>query len=68
MIVELNGRPIEVPDHATVEVVVSELAIDTARRGIAVAVDAAVVPRSEWERRRLSDGARVEVLAAMQGG
>ena len=38
------------------------------RRGVAVAVDAEVVPRSEWARRRLDDGARVEVLTAMQGG
>jgi sulfur carrier protein len=68
VIVELNGRPTEVPDAATVETVVSNLDVDAARRGVAVAVDAEVVPRSEWARCRLSDGARVEVLTAMQGG
>jgi sulfur carrier protein len=68
VIVELNGRPTEVPDAATVETVVSNLDVDAARRGVAVAVDAEVVPRSAWARWQLADGARVEVLTAMQGG
>ena len=37
-------------------------------RGVAVAVDAEVVPRGEWETTELDDGARVEVLRAIQGG
>ena len=37
-------------------------------RGVAVAVDAEVVPRGEWETTKLDDGARVEVLRAIQGG
>jgi sulfur carrier protein len=39
-----------------------------AERGVAVAVDAEVVPRGEWPARVVPDGARVEVLSAMQGG
>ena len=35
--------------------------------GIAVAVDWAVLPRSQWHT-ELADGARVEVLTAVQGG
>ena len=38
------------------------------QRGVAVAVDAEVVPRGEWPARVVPDGARVEVLSAMQGG
>jgi sulfur carrier protein len=67
VIVELNGRPTEVPETATVETVVGTLEVDPGR-GVAVAVDAEVVPRSEWGRRRVDDGSRVEVLTAMQGG
>ena len=37
-------------------------------RGVAVAVDAEVVPRGEWPARVVPDGSRVEVLSAMQGG
>jgi sulfur carrier protein len=68
MIVEINGTPTEVAEGATVQSVVKELGADTGRRGIAVAVNAEVVPRSEWETRRLSDGVRVEVVTAIQGG
>ena len=37
-------------------------------RGVAVAVDAEVVPRSEWTATALEAGQHVELLAAMQGG
>ncbi len=36
-------------------------------KGIAVALDLSVLPRSEWDR-TLADGARVEVVTAVQGG
>lgn len=35
--------------------------------GVAVAVDDRVVPRSQWEQ-PVHDGARVEVVTAVQGG
>ena len=42
---------------------------DAATRGVAVAVDGEVVPRARVARRaRSPDGARVEVLTAVQGG
>jgi sulfur carrier protein len=68
MIVEVNGTPTEVADDATVQSVVTQLGAHNARRGIAVAVNAEVVPRSEWETWRLSDGMSVEVVTAIQGG
>ena len=37
-------------------------------RGVAVAVDAEVVPRGAWATFAVADGARVEVLIAVQGG
>jgi sulfur carrier protein len=37
-------------------------------RGVAVAVDGEVVPRGQWTATGLSDGQRVEVLQAVQGG
>ena len=36
-------------------------------KGIAVAVDWAVLPRSEWHV-ALNDGAKVQVVTAVQGG
>ena len=37
-------------------------------RGLAVALDGEVVPRSQWEGTELREGQSVEVLAAIQGG
>ncbi|WP_408896727.1 sulfur carrier protein ThiS [Nocardioides sp. R1-1] len=36
--------------------------------GVAVAVNAEVVPRGEWAAHRLADGDVVEVVTAVQGG
>jgi sulfur carrier protein len=68
MIVRVNGQPREIAAGATVAALVESLEVETPRRGIAVAVDAEVVPRGEWPARELEDGARVEVLTAVQGG
>jgi sulfur carrier protein len=38
------------------------------RRGVAVAVNEEVVPRSSWETATLASGDRVEILRAAQGG
>ncbi|HEU5129494.1 MAG TPA: sulfur carrier protein ThiS [Glycomyces sp.] len=65
----LNGRAHDGP--ATVaDAVRSALGAASAAasgRGIAVAVNGEVVPRSEWHR-PLRDGDAVEVLTATQGG
>ncbi len=36
--------------------------------GTAVAVDGDVVPKSQWGAHALSEGARVDILTAVQGG
>jgi sulfur carrier protein len=65
----VNGEPRELPDALSVaELVAGEAPGLGEGRGVAVAVDEQVVPRSEWAATRLEDGQRVEVLAAMQGG
>jgi sulfur carrier protein len=66
--VTLNGYPAELADGATVQAAVESLDLPASGRGVAVAVDAEVVPRTEWERHELKEGARVEVLRAIQGG
>jgi len=62
----VNGKPTELDAGATVEAVLASL--DLPDRGVAVAVDAEVVPRGEWPAHELNEGARVEVLRAIQGG
>ena len=68
MRVLLNGSETELSDGATVAVALDSLDLPAAGRGVAVAVDAEVVPRGEWAATELHDGARVEVLRAIQGG
>jgi sulfur carrier protein len=66
MIVTVNGEARELPEGTTVASLLEQLAARP--RGIAVAVDGEVLPRGEWPARPLPDGARVEVVAAIQGG
>jgi sulfur carrier protein len=62
----VNGQPRAVQPGLSVEALVSTLS--QARRGVAVAVNGAVVPRSTWATAPLADGDVVEVLTAAQGG
>jgi sulfur carrier protein len=64
----LNGERAELADGATVQAAVDALDLPASGRGVAVAVDAEVVPRTEWDQHELHEGARVEVLRAIQGG
>jgi sulfur carrier protein len=64
----LNGEAAELADGATVQAAVEALELPAAGRGVAVAVDAEVVPRTQWDSHELTEGARVEVLRAIQGG
>ena len=68
MKVLLNGSEAELADGATVQTAVDALDLPADGRGVAVAVDAAVVPRTQWQTHELNEGARVEVLRAIQGG
>jgi sulfur carrier protein len=68
MQVTVNGRTAELPEGATVATVVAELELPAEGRGVAVAIDAEVVPRGAWDRTVLGEGARVEVVHAVQGG
>jgi len=68
MRVVLNGDEAVFDDGATVASAVASLDLPASGRGVAVAVDAEVVPRGEWAETKLHDGARVEILRAIQGG
>jgi sulfur carrier protein len=67
-VIEVNGTPSEVAAGTTVADLLTTLDVPAGARGIAVAVDAEVVPRAEWPAFALTDGARVEILTAVQGG
>jgi sulfur carrier protein len=62
----VNGDSREVAGGQTVALLVATITAE--RRGVAVAVNGEVVPRSMWAEAGLRDGDRVEVLSAAQGG
>lgn len=53
---------------ATIEALLAEKAVDTGQRGIAVALNGAVVPRGAWRDTTLKPGDKVEIVRARQGG
>jgi thiazole synthase len=66
--VELNGEMLALPEGSFVTEAVEASGAAGDQRGLAVAIDGEVVPRSEWGRTSLREGQKVEVLAAIQGG
>jgi sulfur carrier protein len=69
MTITVNGTARDdVADGTTVDGLLDLLDLPQRDRGVAVAVDAEVVPRAEWATTRLSEGDQVEVLVAVQGG
>lgn len=68
MQVIVNGEARELPGRPTVMTAVELTGVPAEARGVAAALDGEVVPRSGWETTSLSEGARVEVLQAVQGG
>jgi sulfur carrier protein len=66
-IIRVNGES-EPLAAATLAALLEEKAVDTAQRGIAVAVNGAVVPRAAWRSTELRPGDSVEIVRARQGG
>lgn len=64
--VVVNGEPCVVPASTTLNGLVALVGIE--RRGVAIAVDGQVVPRSKWPDSALANGARVEIVTAAAGG
>ena len=66
MRLSVNGEPREVPDGTTVAALLEALGLR--RGGVAVEVNAEVVPRATYARRVLGAGDRVEVVTFVGGG
>ncbi|MCV7171422.1 MULTISPECIES: sulfur carrier protein ThiS [Mycobacteriaceae] len=65
MRVTVNNEDVDLDGRPTVADLLDRMGFPD--KGIAVAVDWSVLPRSEWET-PLADGARVDVVTAVQGG
>ena len=65
MIVTVNDQDLHVDDDTTVTALLESMGVPD--RGVAVAVNCAVLPLSRWDA-AVPPGARVEVFTAVQGG
>lgn len=68
MKITLNGTQKSIQENLTVKQFLEQTDGIENRQGIAVAINDEVVPRSEWEQRKISDGDSIEVIQAVQGG
>ena len=64
----VNGAAVEVAAGTTIADVVATLTEQDDPRGVAVAVDRSVIPRSEWATTTAQAGSLVEVVSAAAGG
>ena len=62
-----NDKTREVPNGLSLMDLLSEIGLES-KRGLAVAVNQAVVPSSDWAVTSLSEGDDVFVIQATQGG
>lgn len=62
----INGRLRDLPEQLTVGALLALLG--SARNGIAVAQNGSVVRRSEYDRRIICEGDRIEIIEAVAGG
>ncbi|MET8445893.1 sulfur carrier protein ThiS [Streptomyces sp. NPDC005209] len=64
--ISVNGERREIAPGTALDTLVRSLT--PAPSGVAAALNETVVPRAQWSATALSEGDRVEVLTAVQGG
>ncbi len=65
--ITVNGEPRETA-AASLHALLREEGVDPDRKGIAIALDGAVVRRAAWEETPLSSGCVVEIVKPASGG
>jgi sulfur carrier protein len=68
MIIHVNGQSRELTPPVWLREVLDLPDGAATPRGIAVAVNGQVIPRSQHANTELTEGARVEIVTAVQGG
>ena len=68
MTIVVNGSARQVREGITITQLLTDMALGTEMRGVAVARNGDVVTRSTWADTPLQAGDHVEILHAVQGG
>jgi len=64
--VVLNGEPALVAPGCTLDDLIEVVGVE--RKGVAIALDGEVVPRSRWQGTVVPPGGRIEIVTAAAGG
>jgi sulfur carrier protein len=67
-IIRVNGENEPLGEQRTLDALLAEKTADISQRGVAVALNGAVVPRAAWRETLLRAGDSVEIVRARQGG
>ena len=67
MEISINQQPTEIPEKFSVEQLLFSLFADS-KKGIAIAVNQAIVPKTEWPIRILLPEDKITLIKATQGG
>ena len=65
--IRVNGQDVPLA-ASTVADFLAQQVVDVGQRGIAIALNGSVVPRSAWSDTALRPGDNIEIVRAMQGG
>ena len=63
----INSRPKSLPDSITVQQLLNE-EIPDKQKGIAIAINNKVVPKTDWESKTIVDKDNIIIIKATQGG
>ena len=66
MTITLNGSRREIADETTLEQLVADFSLP--ERGVAIAMNSEVIPRSVWAKTPVLPDAQIEVVTASKGG
>lgn len=67
-VIRVNGESQPCPAGLTVAALAHARGLDPGARGVAVALNGAVVPRGRWGETPLAPGDTVDIVRAFQGG
>lgn len=67
MEVLINNNQLTVPESASLALAISSL-VNVETKGVAVAVNENIVPKKEWDSKRLTNGDKIIIIKATQGG
>ena len=64
----VNGKEKTFERSLTLQTLMSQLDLQTDRKGVALCLNMQVIPKESWESTELSDGDKIEIVIAAPGG